>query len=126
MLHLKVLLGSAFAALLVGCAKPPQPPMYLWENFPRQQYNTLLRSDAGPDMEQITLLQAHAERARATGTALPPGFRAHLGMLQLAAGNAGEARRLWQAEKLAFPESTTYMDQLLKRLDAPEKGATAS
>ena len=47
-------------------------------------------------------------------------------MLQLTAGNVNEARQLWQAEKLAFPESTPYMDQLLKRLDGPVKGATAS
>jgi hypothetical protein len=47
-------------------------------------------------------------------------------MLHLAAGNADEARRLWQAEKGAFPESTPYMDQLLKRLDGPVKGTTAS
>jgi hypothetical protein len=26
---------------------------------------------------------------------------------------------MWNAEKVAFPESTTYMDQLLKRLSAP-------
>lgn len=124
--RLKLLLGGVVAALLVGCAHPPRPPLYLWENFPRQQYNTLLRTDGGPDMEQITLLQAQAEKARAAGAALPPGFRAHLGMLQLTAGNVNEARQLWQAEKLAFPESTPYMDQLLKRLDGPVKGATAS
>lgn len=126
MFRLKFVLSSTFAALLVGCAQPPRPPMYLWETFPRQQYNTLLRTDGGPDMEQITLLQSHAEKARATGAALPPGFRAHLGMLRLSAGNVDEARQLWQAEKLAFPESAPYMDQLLKRLDAPAKSATAS
>ena len=62
--RLKLLLGGVVAALLVGCAHPPRPPLYLWENFPRQQYNTLLRTDGGPDMEQITLLQAQAEKAQ--------------------------------------------------------------
>ena len=97
--------------------------MYLWETFPRQQYDTLLRNGASPD-EQILVLQAHAEKARALGSALPPGFRAHLGMLHLAAGNPDEARRLWLAEKATFPESTMYMDQLLKRLDAQTKTAS--
>lgn len=114
------------AAALTGCAKPPAAPLYHWENFPRQQYETLLRTDGGPDAAQVTALQAQAEKARAKGAALPPGFRAHLGMLHLRAGNADEARQLWQAEKLAFPESTPYMDQLLKRLDAPLKGGSAS
>lgn len=66
-------------------------------------------------------MEAHAEKARAANAALPPGFRAHLGMLKLSAGDADQARQMWQAEKLAFPESTPYMDQLLKRLDAPAK-----
>ncbi len=106
--------------LLVGCAQPGPKPLYLWETFPRQQYETLL-SHGTPALDQIAKLEAHAEKARATGAALPPGFRAHLGMLKLNAGDTNEARQLWQAEKIAFPESTPYMDQLLRRLDAPAK-----
>ncbi len=116
-------LALCLIALTVGCAQPVKQ-MYIWEDFPRQQYNTLLRSGANQD-DQIRTLQAHAEKARANGATLPPGFRAHLGMLYLGAGNIGEARSQWQAEKVAFPESATYMDQLLKRIDAPAKtGAT--
>ncbi|MBC7958132.1 MAG: DUF4810 domain-containing protein [Cytophagales bacterium] len=107
-------------ALLAGCAQNRQKPIYMWEAFPRQQYDTLL-SHGAPPLDQIANLEAHAEKARATGAALPPGFRAHLGMLKLNAGDTNEARRLWLAEKTAFPESAPYMDQLLKRLDAPAK-----
>ncbi len=122
----KFVSGAALAAVLAGCVHPPRPPLYLWDNFPRQQYDTLLRTDGGVDTEQITQLQAQAEKARASNAALPPGFRAHLGMLQLNAGNPAEARQLWVAEKTAFPESTPYIDQLLKRLDAPAKTSSAS
>jgi hypothetical protein len=108
----------AGAVLLTACAQKGPGPMYLWEAFPRQQYNTLLREEAGPDA-QIAALEAHAERARGANAALPPGFRAHLGMLKLSAGNPDEARRLWESEKAAFPESAPYMNQLLKRLNAP-------
>lgn len=106
------------ALLMGGCAKRGPGPLYLWESFPRQQYETLLRHGVPPE-GQIADLEAHAEKARARGVALPPGFRAHWGMLALAAGDAGKARDLWQAEKAAFPESTPYIDQLLKRLEAP-------
>jgi hypothetical protein len=112
----RVALGGCIA-VLAGCATRPAP-MYLWESFPRQQYETLLRNGASPD-EQLRVLQAHAEKARAAGAALPPGFRAHLGMVHLAAGDAAQARDAWNAEKAAFPESAAYMNQLLKRLDAP-------
>jgi hypothetical protein len=109
---------AAAIAVLAGCAHKGPPPLYMWETFPRMQYDTLLKNGATPT-EQITQMEEHIEKARAAGAALPPGFRAHLGMLKLAAGDASEARALWQAEKTAFPESTPYMDQLLKRLDAP-------
>lgn len=90
------------------------------ETFPRQQYDQLTRDAAVPD-QQIKALDAHAEKARAANAALPPGFRAHLGMLHLEGGNASRARELWQAEKVAFPESALYIDQLLKRLDSTAK-----
>jgi hypothetical protein len=110
--------AAAGLLLLTACAQKGPGPMYLWENFPRQQYDTLLREASAPDA-QIAALEAHAEKARATGAALPPGFRAHLGMLKLSAGNPDEARSLWEGEKTAFPESAPYMNQLLKRLNAP-------
>lgn len=114
-----VLLGAAAVALLAGCAQGPKhTSLYLWEDFPRQQYDTLLRAGTLSPADAVRALQAHAEKARATGTALPPGFRAHLGMMQLAQGQTDEARRLWLDEKATFPEAAAYMDQLLKRLDA--------
>lgn len=109
--------AAASLLSLVGCATAPKP-LYHWESFPKQQYSVLLRDGVSPD-EQIRSLEAQAERARATNATLPPGFRAHLGMLYLGAGNAQRAKELWIAEKAAFPESTPYMDRLLKRLDPP-------
>jgi hypothetical protein len=107
-------------ALLAGCAQKGPGPLYLWETFPRLQYDALLASGATP-LEQVAVMEAQAEKARAAGAALPPGFRAHLGMLKLSAGDAERARELWHAEKAAFPESTPYMDQLLKRLESPAR-----
>lgn len=101
-------------AMLAGCAQPPKL-MYMWEAFPRQQYEFLLREGVSAS-SQISAMEAHAEKARAAGASLPPGFRAHLGMLQLSVGDAEQARQLWQAEKVSFPESAPYMDHLLKRL----------
>ena len=110
-------LVAAALVLLTGCAAKGPGPLYLWETFPRQQYSMLLREGVSPD-EQIRVLEAHAEKARAGNAALPPGLRAHLGMLYLGAGNPQRAKELWLAEKTAFPESAPYMDTLLRKLDA--------
>jgi hypothetical protein len=108
--------GAAVLAVaaLAGCAQTAQP-LYSWETFPRQQYVYLLREGVSPD-QQIKEIEAHAEKARAANLALPPGLRAHLGLLYLSVGNAGRAAEMWHAEKTAFPESAPYMDQLLQRL----------
>jgi hypothetical protein len=116
----RALLLGACVAVLAGCAHNAPAPLYMWGTFPKMQYDTLLQPGVTP-LEQVGAMEAQAEKARATGAALPPGFRAHLGMLKLSAGDVGQARQLWQAEKAAFPESTPYMDQLLKRLDVPAR-----
>lgn len=108
------------ALLLGACAQKP-PPLYTWESFPKQQYETLLTGGNQLPADQLLAMQAQAEKTAASGGRLPPGFRAHLGMLKLSVGDADGARELWQGEKLAFPESTPFMDRLLKRLEAPKK-----
>lgn len=115
--HALQLVLAASLLGLVGCAHKPKP-LYHWDSFPSQQYSALVRDGVSPD-EQIRTMEAQAEKARATNAALPPGFRAHLGMLYLGAGNPLRAKELWVAEKTAFPEASPYMDRLLKRLDGP-------
>jgi hypothetical protein len=119
--HQRWLAAAAVLLALVGCATPPAP-LYSWESFPRQQYEILLREGASP-LDQIAAMSAHAEKARANSASLPPGFRAHLGMLHLSTGNADAARDFWMAEKAAFPESAPYMDALVKKLEGSAQPA---
>lgn len=116
------LLGGALVLGLTGCAQAPKP-LYLWESFPRQQYETLSHEGGSSAEQQVQTLEAQAEKARGAGAALPPGFRAHLGMLYLSIGNASAAAQMWSAEKAAFPEGAPYMDYLLKRLDTSVQAA---
>ncbi len=109
------LAAIAGAAALVGCAQQPKP-LYHWEAYQRQLYEHLKGDSSGPE-EQLRVLLAQAEKARANGAALPPGFRAHLGMLYIQTGRVDEARRHFEAERAAFPESTRYMEFLLARME---------
>jgi hypothetical protein len=117
-------LAVAAALLLIGCAAPTQP-LYAWDTFPRVQYDALLREGLRPE-QQIQAMEAQAERARGANAALPPGFRAHLGLLYLETGNAGGARAMWEAEKGTFPESRPFMDRLLERLSSAARPVTKS
>ncbi len=108
--------AAATVGMLVGCAVKPVP-LYMWESFPHQQYDALQRAGASPE-EQMQAMERHMEKARAANAALPPGFRAHLGMLELNVGHADRARQLFESERSAFPESAPYMERLLAKLSA--------
>lgn len=117
------LAALAVAALLSACATPVQP-LYQWGAFPALTYDAL-RGEGKSPIEQVELLQAHADKVRGAGQQLPPGYRAHLGLLLMKLGRADEARAQFEAERAAFPESAAYIDQLQKAQSArAAKGAS--
>jgi len=117
--HLLALVAAtAMGGVLAGCAEAPKR-LYYWESFQGQLYEYFKGDRSGPE-EQLRILDAQAQKARARGAALPPGFRAHLAMIYLRLGRDGEAKQELEAEKVNFPESAQYMDFLLKRMTAPK------
>jgi hypothetical protein len=111
---------AALAAVggVVGCAQAPKR-LYHWDGFQAQLYEYFKGDGSNPE-EQLRVLNAQAERARGSGAALPPGFHAHLAMIYLRLGRDGEAKQELEAEKASFPESSHYMDFLLKRMTVPK------
>ena len=114
-MRLLTTLTLAAAALTAGCANQVKP-LYQWDNFTRQTYESMKGDGASPN-EQLDALKLQESRARAAGAALPPGFRAHVGIVLLRLGQANEARAQFEAEKAAFPESAPYMDFVLKSME---------
>lgn len=111
---LRGIFAMVSVALITGCAHAPAS-MYQWEGYQRNVYDYLKHDTAEP-AEQLHAMQTLAEKARKDGTRLPPGFHAHIAMLQIQLGQLDEAKQQLEAEKVAFPESTHYMDFLLKQL----------
>jgi len=115
---LRLVGAIAMGSALVGCAPAPAR-LYHWEAFQGQLYEYFKADSSSPE-DQLRILDAQAQKARASGAALPPGFRAHLAMIYLRLGRDGEAKQELEAEKANFPESAQYMDFLLKRMTAPK------
>lgn len=104
-------------ALLALTARAQAPkPLYYWGSFPSTAYDTLRGDEKGP-LDQLRAMDEQAEKAKAAGLPLPPGFHAHLGLVYLKLGRQDDARRAWQTERERFPESATYIDSLMKRLE---------
>jgi hypothetical protein len=115
---LRLVAAIAMGSVLVGCAEAPKR-LYYWEGFQGQLYEHFKADKSSPE-DQLRILDTQAQKARASGAALPPGFRAHLAMIYLRLGRDGEAKQELEAEKANFPESAPYMDFLLKRMTAPK------
>ncbi|WP_423193042.1 DUF4810 domain-containing protein [Cupriavidus sp. H18C2] len=99
------------AGLLAGCAGPQ--PMYQWEGYQAQVYEYF----KGESKEaQITALESGLEKIKAKGGSVPPGYHAQLGMLYLNVGKGDQMVKEFQTEKTLFPESTPYMDFLMRNV----------
>jgi len=99
---------------ITGCAQPVKP-LYHWDGYQRQIYEHL-KGEVQDPFAQLAQLQTFADRAKAAGNALPPGYRAHLALVKLRLGRDAEAAQWLEAEKASFPESAPYMDFLLSRM----------
>lgn len=105
--------AAILAAALLGC----QSSIYQWGRYEDSVYN-LTAADANLDLgAEIDSLEAQLEETVNDDRPVPPGLQAHLGWLQLAAGNLERARAHFESEKRLFPESTIFMDELLRRMN---------
>jgi len=100
------------ALLLTACASD-QKTLYTWGDYPDHIYSYLKGEDSSYN-EAIQTLEKHSRSAEADRHDLPPGFRAHLGLLYLKNGQPDKAVGYFQEEKAAFPESSQFMDFQLK------------
>jgi hypothetical protein len=66
---------------------------------------------------QVAKLTEDIQRARAMGKPVPPGVHAHLGCMHVLQGNRDGARQEFETEKRLFPESTTFIDGMLARMN---------
>ncbi|MCF7696978.1 DUF4810 domain-containing protein [Mycetohabitans sp. B2] len=107
----------ATAAWLTGCASHSTVPLYQWDAYQPQVYE-YFKGQTAPQ-QQIDALEKALQQIRAAGNRPPPGFHAHLGMLYASVGNDSQAVQAFEAEKQSFPESSPYMDFLMKKSRQP-------
>lgn len=108
-------LAALVLLLLAGGCQAVRPLYY------RGQYEvTIYQSYSKPGKvsveEQIQKLQEDVAKAAGSGAAVLPGLHAHIGYLYASGGQIDAARREFEAEKALFPESSVFMDRMIKKL----------
>lgn len=107
--------GLAAALLLCGCASSKS--LYYWGHYEQNVYDMFIAPDEATAEAQVEEMEADFEKARSLGKPLPPGFQAHLGFLYFQLGKLDPARRSFESEKAAFPESAVLMDRFIMKLE---------
>lgn len=105
-----------FAALLVsGCST--HQGMYEYADYSESFYG--LKKDATPEAagEWKNTLEESIKRSNARAIRIPPGINANLGYLYLKANDTAKAIVYFKAEKALYPESTVFMDKLIKKAE---------
>ncbi len=103
-------------SLGAGCATDND--LYYWGNYEKTLYRHYRTPD---DMAELvgeigTIIEKGEELGR-----VPPGLYAEYGYLLLELGESGRATIFFEKEKATWPESTYFMDAMLR---AMEKGLT--
>lgn len=114
------------AMCLTACATPPKP-LYQWGGYQNAVY-AHLKGDDSDASAQIAKLEEQVQKTEAAGQAVPPGLHGHLALLYSRSGDEASARRHLESERTLFPESTAYVDFLLKNTarDKPAAAAAAA
>ncbi len=99
--------------LLTGCAGKT---MYRWGKYEDLLYKRFTKPGSVPVSHEIEQLSDQLDETIAKNQLVPPGLYAHLGFLHLSNGNPDKAMTYFETEKARFPESSHFIDGLIKRL----------
>lgn len=100
--------------LIIGCLASAcsDNSIYYWNGYDDQIYEYYKDK---PPSELIEAMEAIKTRSEAQEKPLPPTFYAHLGLLYQKVGQTQKFRELALEEKNNYPESTSFINFLLKK-----------
>lgn len=101
------------AVLMLAACGSSHHPLYYWSNYGDNVYHYLTNEDNSIN-EQISQMEQYFVDAVRERQAIAPGAHAHMGLLLLKVGQINDARQQFEQEKQLFPESSQFMDFLLK------------
>ena len=103
-----------FILLIAACT---QPPMYYWEDYSKTLYK--YKKDLTLEMldKHKTELLEIISKSNEKGLRIPPGINAELGYIFFLQEQYDQAIVYLKKEKLTYPESTKFIDDLLQNLN---------
>ena len=97
--------------ILTGCSGP----LYSWGNYDSELYKYY--KDPGHEEKFIGEMEKHVANLEKKNKTVAPGLYAEIGTIYLKQNNKSQARRYYQKEHDAWPESRKLMSSLIKKID---------
>lgn len=111
---------AALALMMTACAVQPK---YSWGNYDRSLY--AYYKDSSKSAEHMAELGTIVTDSETSGKKVAPGIHAEYGYLLLQKGQKAEAIAQFEKEKAKWPESTQFMDVMIKSAGAKVTAAAA-
>jgi hypothetical protein len=111
-LFIRLMALLALVSTLGACAAKA-PPLYSWQGYQANLDAYFRGTSLSPDA-QAQLMEQDLQKIQGSGSAVPPGYHAHLGLLYAERGDLDKFAQQVQLEKNKFPESQPFMDFLLR------------
>ena len=99
---------------LSGCSV--SKPLYQWGEYEDLVYDMYVKPGEADPATQVAKLTEDIQKMHDAGYQAPPGIHAHLGYMQYLQGNAGVAITEFEIGKTLYPESSVFIDGLIRRL----------
>lgn len=115
-MDVKIMLAAALSvAALSGCQSTK--PLYHYGSYQTNVYEHFKNEDSSVT-EQIEALEKTISETNRNKLQVGPGIYAHLGFLYLQSGQRDTGLDYLQKEKQTYPESSQFIDFLLKNAKA--------
>ena len=114
-MRLKFLAVLVVVATLSGCQTTK--PLYHYGAYPDAVYAHFKNEDSSVTQE-IEALEKSIAKSAAKNLPAGPGLNAHLGYLYIESGDMAKGVAYLRQEKALYPESTQFIDFLLKNAQA--------
>lgn len=111
---LRGVLASLTLALLTSCASTPT--LYSWGNYEATSYAVSKTPSEKHIQQLIKTYEELINSPKGTRKLPPPGICAEYGYLLIKQGEQERGRKLLEQEIALYPESTAFIQSLLKRL----------
>ena len=107
--------------IFTGCQQQVQPPLYIWNNYVHSSTDYGVKGHEKEVLEKhIVELEKIISDSKEKEQRVAPGIYAEYAQLLYESNKPSEAKKYFLLEKETYPESSIFIDRVIKKLYGDE------